>query len=464
MRAKAIVMCLIACLVILSATACAGTSETDRTSSSANTLTLNLLPDDTSRLEALDVNQVLGGTVPETMKEQFETAWESYSLGEDVLTIYDVDRLVRAVTGDGEILMLSGARIDFAGVDDWLADEDTNIEMTPYQGQELWGSGNRAMVILQAENHVIHGDTEAVKELLKVKARGRGSLAQDSEDPLTMAFQDAGPGWYMRASNNCDEFSSGLRACEAYSITAKEGDEDYLVDIAYAFHFRSEQRADAQVLDIEDLLDDRDWNADLEEAETDGTVVRTRITGDVEDFRLQWLAGYSMGMPPRPLVSIAPTPTPRSPARATGRSTARPPTEPAPTSTRPATGDSSARARSEASPGSLDHCVTQARSHGVFRGNWTEDCWLDSDPTGLYVKYFVFTKGGIPQIGRTDLVRLGPADDPRLRLRLFEGRGNTGRLLGEAATLLSIGIPPGTYTIEAGAWQDGDFSLAINFP
>ena len=53
MRAKAIVMCLIACLVILSATACAGTSETGRTS---NTATLNLLPDDTSRLEALDVN------------------------------------------------------------------------------------------------------------------------------------------------------------------------------------------------------------------------------------------------------------------------------------------------------------------------------------------------------------------------------------------------------------------------
>ena len=111
--------------------------------------------------------------------------------------------------------MLSGARIDFAGLQDWLTDEDTNIEMTPYQGQELWGSGNRAMVILQPENHVIHGDTEAVKELLKVKARGRGSLALDPEDPLTMAFQDAGPGWYLRASNNCDEFSSGLRACEA---------------------------------------------------------------------------------------------------------------------------------------------------------------------------------------------------------------------------------------------------------
>ena len=94
MRAKAIVMCLIACLVILSATACAGTSETNRTSNSANAVTLNLLPDDTSTLEALDVNQVLNGTVPETMKEQFETAWESYSLGQDVLTIYDVDRLV----------------------------------------------------------------------------------------------------------------------------------------------------------------------------------------------------------------------------------------------------------------------------------------------------------------------------------------------------------------------------------
>ena len=132
MRAKAIVICLIACLVILSATACAGTSETDRTSNTANTTTLNLLPDNTSRLEALGVNQVLNGTVPETMKEQFETAWESYSLGEDLLTIYDVDRLVRAVTGDGEILMLSGARIDFAGLQDWLTDEDTNIEMTPF--------------------------------------------------------------------------------------------------------------------------------------------------------------------------------------------------------------------------------------------------------------------------------------------------------------------------------------------
>ena len=83
----------------------------------------------------------------------------------------------------------------------------------------------------------------------------------------------------MLASENCDEFSGSLRSCEAYSISAGQGEEDYLVDVTYRFQFRSEQRAESQALDIEDLIDDQNWDLDLDEVKADGTSVEARLSG-----------------------------------------------------------------------------------------------------------------------------------------------------------------------------------------
>ena len=116
---------------------------------------LDLLPDDTTRLEALDVSAILGCGVPESFEEPFESQWEPYSLGDDIVTIDDISEMVRAYSKDGEILMLSGSQVDFAGVRDWLDSEEANIERTSYQGQDLWGGDSRAMVIF--DGYLIQG-------------------------------------------------------------------------------------------------------------------------------------------------------------------------------------------------------------------------------------------------------------------------------------------------------------------
>ena len=168
---------------------------------------------------------------------------------------------------------------------------------------------------MQSDGYLVFGDTDAVKELLKVKARGTGSLADDSENELKKAYEEAAAGWYVSASSECDEFSPDLRSCEAYSITGSRGQEDYLVNVTYCLTFRSEERAESQALDIEDLLDDRidgrDWRLDIDEVETDGVSVEARLSGDEEDFTPQWL-GVSNVFTPPPLPTATPDPESRS--------------------------------------------------------------------------------------------------------------------------------------------------------
>ena len=250
---------------------------------------LKLLPDDTSLIFAMAAGEVTGGSVPESMAELFEERWESYSLGGDdeIVTVDDIDEddideIVWAGTPEGEIVMLSGSQINYEAISDWLADEDTNVGRTSYQGEDMWG-----------------GDTDAVKEVLKVKARGTGSLADDSENALKKAYEDAAKGWYVSVANDCDEFFSNLRSCEVYSITGDRGKEDYLVNVTYRFVFRNEQRAESQSLDIEDEIEDWNLRWDIDEVKADGASVEARMSGDEEDFIPRWLA-----------INIIPTPPP----------------------------------------------------------------------------------------------------------------------------------------------------------
>ena len=292
MRTKTTRLILLVTLVTISLVACAGGGPFG--GSSKNSVPLDLLPDDTFRLEALDVKAIMSGGVPEILEERFSDEWDAFYLGDDAVTIDDVDTLVSASTTDGGILMMSGSLIDFAGVRDWLTSEEANMEEISYQGEELWGDDRTAMALL--DGYLIFGDTEALKELLKVNARdGKGSLDQDSENSLKKAYEDARTGWYVLISKNCDEFSASLnlRACEAYSITGGQGEEDYLVDLTYRFLFRSESRAEYEALDIEDWLDDKGWNIDLEEVKADGASVEAKASGDEEDFNMEWLVNYS---------------------------------------------------------------------------------------------------------------------------------------------------------------------------
>ena len=92
-----------------------------------------------------------------------------------------------------------------------------------------------------------------------------------------------------------------------------------MVDVTYRFLFRSEPRAEDQALDIEDWLDDTGWDIDLEEVQADGTSVEAKASGDEEDFRTEWLAGYRGVRTPAPL----PTAVPDESSTSNGTNTAR---------------------------------------------------------------------------------------------------------------------------------------------
>ena len=473
-NAKSIGMIFAIFLLIIPILACtAGGSSGSGTGSSSgvrggSSAPLTLLPDNTSRLEVLDVSTISGGGVPEGFETQFESQWEPYSLGDDIVTIDDVNSLVRAVTPDGEILMLSGSQIDFAGVRDWLTSEDANIEETSYQGQELWGGDERAMVLLQDDGYLVTGDTEALKELLKVKARGTGSLNQASDNSLKQAYDNARVGWYVLASENCDEFSSDLRACEAYSITGGQGAEDYLVDVTYRFLFRSEPRAEDQALDIEDWLDDTGWDIDLEEVQADGTSVEAKASGDEEDFRTEWLAGYRGVRTPAPLPTAVPdessTSNGTNTARASGQTRAAPTSASAPRAATRAPEEPEPTAAPTEAPAMASQeglrvvgpCTSYFLKDGAFTGMWRDDCPLDvSDWSKGFAHYYVF------RLESTKLVvfELQPhALAAAVRLDLLQGQvGNEAVVafhtdVGYAR--MQVQLIPGEYTLAVAATRE----------
>ena len=308
MNAKTIGPILLALLLILPILACAGGDSSSGGSSGSGATSrvggddevLKLLPEDTTRIQVAAADAITGGSVPESMTDLFEGTWKNYSLGgeDEIVTVDDVGKVVWAISPEGGIVMLGGSRIDFAAISQWLADEETNIGKTSYQGQEMWGNDSVAMVLLQSDGYLVFGDTDAVKELLKVKARGTGSLADDSENSLKKAYEDAASGWYVSASDNCDVISTELRSCEAYSITASQGKEDYLVNVTYRLTFRSEQRAESQPLDLEDWIEDRNYEWDIDEVKADGVSVEAKMSGDEEDFSTRWIGTDNIYTPP----------------------------------------------------------------------------------------------------------------------------------------------------------------------
>ncbi len=180
---------LLAFLLILPTLACVGDDSSSGGGSATSRVggddaVLKLLPDDTSRIQVASADAITGGSVPQSMTDLFERTWENYSLGgeDEIVTVDDVGKVVWTISPEGGIVMLGGGRIDFAAIGQWLADEETNIGKTSYQGQDMWGDDHTAMVLLQSDGYLVIGDTDAVKELLKVKARGTGSLADDSEN------------------------------------------------------------------------------------------------------------------------------------------------------------------------------------------------------------------------------------------------------------------------------------------
>ena len=441
---------------------------------------LKLLPDDTSLIFAMVAGEVTGGSVPERMAELFEERWESYSLGGDdeIVTVDDIDEIVWAGTPEGEIVMLSGSQINFEAISDWLADEDTNVGRTSYQGEDMWGGDTVVMALLQSDGYLVIGDTDAVKEVLKVKARGTGSLADDSENALKKAYEDAAKGWYVSVANDCDEFFSNLRSCEAYSITGYRGKEDYLVNVTYRFVFRNEQRAESQSLDIEDEIEDWNLRWDIDEVKADGASVEARMSGDEEDFIPRWLAINIIPTPP-PLPKAAPE-SRRTNGTTTGSASGQPTAAPAatnqekvvpwppgePTMAPPEFWDSTTGFGSVDGPEArwerLDSCSVELRSTGSLVGKWDGSCY--SPRTGIQAHYYTFSLPRDAFVGitvspndadyRTSMA--GQFDRVSGQVVILAGEGMNGEVLVEDNYQYRDVLPAGTYTIEATHKNDGE--------
>lgn len=359
---------------------------------------------------------------------------------------------------------MSGSQIDFAAIRSWLTDEETNIEITQYQGEEMWGDDRVAMVLLESDGYLVHGDTDAVKDLLKVKSRGTGSLSEDPENELKKVHDDAGSGWFILASNNCDEFSSELRSCEAYSITSGQGTEDYLVDITYRFLFRSEQRAESQALDIEDWLDDRGWELDIEEVKSDGTWVEAKMSGDEEDFHATWLVSYQGIRPPYTLPTAVPEPeatTSSSSTGATGRST------PTVVATARATGPQATSAPTtvpleEAWVELVSDCSREIKSEGVTYDTWDYDCHTTGEIYD-YHRFYTFI------LARPSIVVIQvEASRSAFEVELYEAVDSDrfkpthiASSSGVKVVVRKFDLAPGEYGIRVASQGIGTFNLGL---
>ena len=464
MRSKTLGLILGVFILTLSILACGGgsggSSGAGGGGGPTDTGFLDLLPASTTFLEVISAGQVTGGSVPDSFQSQFESLWEEYSIGDDILTVYDLESVIRANTADGAVLMMSGAEINFTEIEGWVA-AGNRFDNTAYQGQEFWGSGNRVMALLESDGYILFGNEDAVKEVLILNARdGERSLGKASENALKDAYEDVGAGWYMLASDDCDEFSTNLRACEGYAVSAKQGNEDYLVDIDFRFMFRSEQRAESQALDVEDVLDDAGWRVNIEEVEADGTTVKARVSADEEDFRIAWLTATIATMPgplPTAIPTSTPVPTPTRTPIPTVPPTVAPTATQMPTPTLGptreevatpvlATPTPSVRV-ADTSIGS--RCYTQILSEGSITGEWSRSCPSLQD-IGRYAHYYKF------DLSRDTYVEISLISDNQTDeyLYVWEGARGTGFLWAKnddyaVGSKIQTVLPRGTYTIEA---------------
>ena len=255
----------------------------------------------------------------------------------------------------------------------------------------------------------------------------------------------------MSASSNCDELFPDLLSCEAYSITGSRGDEDYLVNVTWRFTFRSEQRAESQSLDIEDWIDDRNYEWDIDEVKADGVSVEAKMSGDEEDFSTRWIGTDNIYTPPV-LPTAVPDPESRSSTQATE--------PPQPTATlSPSAVSAATPAPTEAPLASQEGlriagpCTSDILKEGVFTGVWRDGCPLDvSDWSKGFAHYYRF------RIADTSLVVIelaAHASDAAAGLALLQGEVGNESVLAFNSDIgfarMQVQLAPGEYTIEAKA-------------
>lgn len=244
---------------------------------------LELVPDDSSWILVLNVDQILRGDVPEQLEDKLEDDWED-ELNDRGVSIDDLRTIVIA-SGQyqGGLFVVEG-EIDFEEARDELDDVDYDDDR--YQGYEVWEGGtglSESVALLEDRGQMVIGITETVEDALNILSRGSGSLRDVADSALGRALRMAGEGWMVEGREGCQ--ASGVRGCLATGVAYHRGNEDYRVEVTLAYLFRNERTAESEMDDLEDAIDDnlsRDY--DIEEVRVDGEFVFVTVSVDEDDW------------------------------------------------------------------------------------------------------------------------------------------------------------------------------------
>lgn len=224
---------------------------------------IGLIPVDADMVIVFDVSEIQGSSVPRDVERDFED-WAEDLLDGDI-DLDDIDTLV--VVGDS--LLIARGDFDFDQVRDNL--EDIGYEDDEYRGFETWGE--RAALIEQG-NYVILGFASgAVQDFLRSLDRGRGLLAFEQDNNLSLLVEDISSGpWIVFRADNCPDVPSAGCDGSGVSYTFPE-DDSSTMRVRSLFIFEDEEASEDALVELEDsLLEDGDLEV-LDARTADNTLI-----------------------------------------------------------------------------------------------------------------------------------------------------------------------------------------------
>ena len=247
--------------------ACGETSITDGP--------LQVVPVAADSVSVLDVEQVLGGGVPDAIADDFEDSYR----GAQLLN-WDVDTMVLANYDEGalSILHLKNEQ-DFERVRNYLESDEKE---QGYRGYEYWEDfwGGSAAAILEDRGYLVVGEVDTnintVKDFLRTLDRGSGFLIDEDND-LTRILKRAGEGWLVNATQQCWLVQGCQASGEVYSSSA--GEESIGIVKTAMYLFRDERTARLAKDEIEEFY------AEISDVILDGEFVIISHPVDEDDYR-----------------------------------------------------------------------------------------------------------------------------------------------------------------------------------
>ena len=246
---------------------------------------LELVPDDASYVGVWDVKAVLSREAPDRLEDTLEDNYED--MLEDVgIDLADLDTLVAVHSEEGSLVIVDG-NFDLEIVMEELDDRD--YDDRKYQGYEIWEpDSNRwwPFAFIGNSGPVMAGDSDAVKRVLKGLKRDSKFLFDDKESGIVRAFNKAGQGWIVSARDHCGYYgASNVSGCEAAGQAVSRGEEEYIVGQKAVYLFRSERKAESEMDDLEEVVeDDLPRRQDIDEVTQDGVFVVISMSIDEDDY------------------------------------------------------------------------------------------------------------------------------------------------------------------------------------